>query len=74
MGNTKVYGSVQEVENRYVSSKPIPVVIFENGTVGCLLYERGRNVGKDLVAIIIKKWICQQMNKFTMVFTTGSMI
>jgi hypothetical protein len=47
--NTKIFGSSQEIDGWYTSNKPIPFVIVDGEMQGVLYYQKGRNIGVDIV-------------------------
>lgn len=54
-GNTRIYGSEEELETTYTGRTPLPFVILTSGVLGCLYYEIGRNVGKDISVRILER-------------------
>jgi SAP domain len=53
--NTKAYSSYIDIERRYESNSPLPIVIFEAGILGCIFYDDVKSVAGAKVAVFHKK-------------------
>jgi hypothetical protein len=53
--NTRVYNSEQEVNDTFKSRDPMPIVVLEDGSYAALIYERGKSVGKRVLAKSISR-------------------
>ena len=53
--NTRIYGSIPEMDEQYQTRLPLPIVILGDGGMGCLYYEIGRNTGDNISFCRIEK-------------------
>jgi hypothetical protein len=48
--NTRVYNTEEELRDWYINRHPMPVVVLRGGSLAALFYEKGRSVGKLILA------------------------
>ena len=46
--NTRIFGSLTEIDEQFHTHLPLPVVILNNGGLACLYYKIGRNIGSEI--------------------------
>jgi hypothetical protein len=51
--NTKIYGSSDDIDTCYIARTPLPFVVVDRKTLGCIFYEKGRNIGLHIVIRIL---------------------